>query len=275
MGAAGGLLDSLELEEVGEGRFRAAATGAGQAPVFGGQLLAQSIVAANKVNTGKDIKTIHSVFARAASTEYPVDYEVEVLHAGRAFASASVTARQGDRLCTRSTVLSSASEPDLIRHAAPMPAVPSPDDLPATTGHVVGWDIRIVGEVDLSDPAAVGPAELDIWSRFDVEGNDLLASQELLAYASDGFLIGTAMRPHAGVGHALAHVTISTGVITHTLTFHEPFNAAEWLLMHHSAPFAGAGRTYGRADVYTEDGNLVASFVQDAMIRHMPEGHSR
>ena len=80
------------------------------------------------------------------------------------------------------------------------------------------------------------------------------------------------MRPHAGVGQAQAHVTLSTGVVSHTLTFHEPFAAADWLLLSHHSPYAGRGRSYGRADVFRADGALVASYVQDAMIRPKDAG---
>ena len=116
---------------------------------------------------------------------------------------------------------------------------------------------------------------LDVWSRFTGAPDDAVTSQALLAFASDPFLIGTAMRPHAGVGQAQAHVTLSTGVISHTLTFHEPFSAGQWLLLDHRSPYAGRGRSYGRADVFTAEGQLVASFVQDDMIRAMPSGEPR
>jgi acyl-CoA thioesterase II len=89
----------------------------------------------------------------------------------------------------------------------------------------------------------------------------------MLSYASDGFLIGTAMRPHAGVGQALAHVSISTSVITQSISFHRPFDASEWLLLAHQSPYAGAGRSFGRADVFTRGGALVASYAQENMIR--------
>jgi acyl-CoA thioesterase II len=106
-----------------------------------------------------------------------------------------------------------------------------------------------------------------VWVRFEGAPDDLTTSQALLAYASDGFLIGTAMRPHKGVGQAQAHEALSTGVISHTLTFHDPFRASDWLLLAQASPYAGRGRAYGRADVFSADGRLVASFVQDSMIR--------
>jgi acyl-CoA thioesterase len=269
------LLDVLRLEPVGEGRFRA--RNFGGAPggvVFGGQLLAQTIVAAAAVDPAKEVKSVHTVFARGGSLDAPLDVAVDVMHSGRAFGSVTVTVSQGDRLCTRSLVLLSAAEPDLIRHQTPAPAVGSPADATPSTHGDDWWEIRTVGGVDISDPDAVGPAELYVWTRFPDAPSDLTTSRALLSYATDGFLIGTAMRPHPGVGQALAHVSISTSVITHTLTFHEPFDPGEWLLLAHESPYAGRGRSYGRGTIFTEDGRLVASFVQDNMIRDYPQGQA-
>ena len=274
MAALTDLLQALDLEQVGKSRYRAQNVAGGRGVIFGGQLLAQSIVAAKRDQPGKELKTIHTVFARGGAVDAPVDIDVDVMHSGRAFASATVTMRQGERLCTRSLVLLSAAEPDVIRHADPMPAVDPPERAVAMGDSASAWQVRIVGGVDISDPRAVGPAELNVWTRFHGAPDDLTTSQALLAYATDGFLIGTAMRPHAGIGQSLAHVTLSTGVISHTLTFHEPFAAADWMLLAHRSPYAGRGRTYGRADVFAQDGRLVASFVQDNMVRNLPEDQS-
>ncbi len=262
------LVGVLDLEQVGEGRFRAENFVTGQGGVvFGGQLLAQSIVAASTVDPTKEIKSIHTIFARGGDPDRPLDIEVEAMHIGRALASATVTVRQGERLCTRSLVLLSAVEPDLIRHATPSPGVGLPEDASPIGGEGGFWEIRVVGGVDLSDPDEVGPAELAAWVRFPGAGAKGVIGQALLAYATDGFLIGTAMRPHAGIGQSMAHVSISTSVLSHTLTFHESVDAGEWHLLAHESPYAGRGRTYGRANIFTLDGALVGSFVQDNMIR--------
>ena len=137
------------------------------------------------------------------------------------------------------------------------------------------WELRVVDGVDISDPDAVGPAELFVWSRFPGAETSGATGQALLAYATDGFLIGTAMRPHAGVGQAMSHVSISTSVLSHTLTFHEPIDPGAWHLLAQESPYAGRGRTYGRANVFTEDGRLVASFVQDNMVREIPRPSGR
>lgn len=238
--------------------------------VFGGQLIGQSIVAALVGQDGKTVKTVHTVFARSASAAAPLAITVDRMHAGRTLASSAVTISQGDRLCTRSLVLLSADEPDFIRHADPPPQVPGPDDCAAVSHGLDAWEIRIAGDVDISDPALVGPPELDVWTRFVGAPDDPALSQALLAYVTDGFLIGTAMRPHAGVGQAQAHRTVSTGVLSHTLTFHEPCSAGEWLLLSHRSSYTGRGRCYGRANVFRADGTLVAAFVQDGMIRTLP-----
>ncbi len=267
MVATAAVLAALDLEATGPNQFRGNHAEMGHGVVFGGQLLGQSIVAAAAGHDGKMPKTVHTVFSRAASPDTPMDISVEPIHAGRAFASSTVTTSQGDRVCTKSIVLMTADEADFIRHGDAAPTLSPP---PAAEADGT-WQVQVHGGVDISDPDAVGPAELDVWTRFDGAPGVPLLDQSLLAFATDGFLIGTAMRPHAGVGQAQAHKTVSTGVITHTLTFHEPVMAGDWMLLRHSSPYAGRGRTYGRADVFSTSGVLIASFVQDAMVRPMAD----
>jgi acyl-CoA thioesterase-2 len=267
------LLATFELEPTGERSWRGTSIAfGGGGVVFGGQLLGQSMVAAAAIDPGKDVKSIHTVFARGGSLEVPLDIEADVMQAGRTFASASVTISQDGRICTRSLVLLHAPDQDLIEHQVPPPAGLRPEDA-VPSGHGTDfWEIRNVDGVDIFDPDAVGPAVLNVWTRFNGAPPDPLLNQALLGFASDGFLIGTTMRPHAGVGQALAHRTISTSVITHTLTFHGPVDAGRWMLLCHESPLARAGRSYGRAHVFSEDGVLVASFVQENMIRAFAEG---
>lgn len=271
-------LSLLHLEPLGAGRFRAPNEGdpAARDVVFGGQLLGQMIVAASASTPGKHVRTLHTIFARAARVSAETQLAVEPMHDGRSFASASVTAWQGDRLCARALVLLDAPDPDLIRHAAPAPRVDGPEqatDAGPSPLVFPGAELRIVGGVDTWSPdAPVGPAELFAWLRYRGAPDDVTSNQAILAWGTDGFLIGTAMRPHAGVGQADAHKTLSTGVVGHTLTFHEPFTTRDWLLLAHESPHAGAGRSYGRAQVFTREGRLVASFVQDNMIRAAAPG---
>lgn len=268
-----GFLAAMELEPTGEAAWRAGNMDNPGPVVFGGQILAQTLAAANQSVSDQTVRSLHTVFARSAAVEHPLHIAVETMSAGRSFSSLTVTVSQGDRLCARSLVLTGTDTEDLIRHA-PEPPRSGPEAATATgqgEGAVTSWwETRIVEGVDISDPDAVGPPRLGVWMRFPGAGPDARRGQALAAYASDGFLIGAALRPHAGFGQSLAHVEFNTTVLTHTLSFHEPFSADEWLLLDQEAPYAGRGCSYGRAHVWTADGRLVASFVQDAMIRAFP-----
>jgi acyl-CoA thioesterase-2 len=270
------ILRALELEPEGPGRYRARNAESPNPVVFGGQLLAQAIAAASIGHDDKRVKTLHTVFARAARPDHPIEITVDPMQAGRAFASSTVTMSQGDRLCARSLVLLSAEEPDFIRHADPAPAAVAtpPAGNGAAQGVADGWQMQFVGDVDINTPELVGPPELDVWVRFAGVPDAPVVDQALLAFASDGYLIATAMRPHEGVGQAQAHVTLSTGVITHTITFHERFSAAKWMLLAHHSVYTGHGRAYGSANVFAADGTLVASYVQDGMIRPLDQSRS-
>lgn len=262
----------LNLDPVGRDCYRAQNLPGPSPVVFGGQILAQTVVAASRSFPAKQLKSLHTLFARSASPEQPLEVVVDRFQDGRSFASAGVSIRQGDRHCSRSLALLHDPETDLIRHAVAAPEVPGPEETPGRPGGHPWWELRIVGDVDLQDPDQVGPPELYVWSRFRDGPDDLDTSQALLAFASDGLLIATAMRPHLGIGQAMAHVSISTSVVAQTLSFHEPFDAREWLLLAHRSPYAGRGRSYGEANVFTEDGRLVASYTQENVIRNFPAG---
>jgi acyl-CoA thioesterase-2 len=277
------LLEAFALKPNGEGRFTASSIGDPDLydVVFGGQILAQMILATSAAGPtgGKGIASLHTVFTRAASLRAPLEIDVDTMHDGRSVGSSTITVRQGERLCARGLALHQADGPDLIAHASPPPAVGGPDDAPSGEGTPAaglvapGTEVRIAGGVDTWDPdAPTGPAELAVWVRLPGGGGEEGADpaglgEALLAYATDGFLIGTAMRPHAGLGQAMAHRSVDTGVVTHTLTFHRGVPLGRWLLIAHEGVFAGRGRAYGRASVFDGDGTLLASFVQESLIR--------
>ena len=262
------ILDSLALEQTGESSYRGPSVPSDTRPVvFGGQLMGQMIMAASASLPGQAVRSLHAIFARAGTVTQPVDLDVDVMHSGRALGSLSVTARQGDRLLSRGLLLLDAGEPDLIRHSEPMPAVAGPDQAAASRGGEEGAELRIVDGVDLNTSAVTGPPELNIWARFRHAPAGQAVHQALLSWYTDPFLIAAAMRPHEGIGQGMAHNSVSTGVLTHTLSFHEPADATGWLLMTNRSLVAGHGRTYGTGQVFTRDGLQVASYVQDNMVR--------
>ena len=271
------ILRSLVLEQTGDSQWRAPSVPNEKRPVvMGGQLLGQLILAATAAQPGKQVRSLQTIFARAGSVTAPVELDVATLHSGRTLGTLSVTARQGERLLAPGLALLDAGEPDVIRHQPQMPDVPDADAVPPTQMMVEeGTELRIVGDVDIRATAVTGPAELLVWSRFDADSADQAVHQALLSWWTDPLLIGATMRPHEGFGQKLAHETLSTGVLTHTITFHEEVDASQWHLFTNESVHAGHGRTYGTGNVFARDGRLVASFAQESMIRWFPEGDTR
>jgi len=265
------LPELLQLEDLGEGRYRLpvpAEDPEGRDVVFSGQLLGQMLVASElHGGTDKDAKSIHAVFLRAGSYQKPYELTVEPMLAGRTWASDTVTGWQDGKVMTRATILRSIDDPDLMRHQPPMPDVPKPADLePAPFQAFPGAEVRKVPP----GPDEDGVPVLSVWHRGAATGPTVAANQAVLIWATCGELIGLAMRPHRDqVRIDQAHVSISTGVMGHTVSFHERFDAAEWLLIHQEATYAGRGRINGYGWVFAEDGRLVATFTQDAMARNV------
>jgi len=268
------LVETMRLEPTGANTFRAENYELGErGVVFGGQLIAQLIAAGATVDENKRVKSAHAVFARPVMVADPVELRVDVLQNGRTFGSATTSLWQDGKERARASILLTAVEPDLIRHSSPVPDVTGPEQLTPFNGNS---DVRIVGDIDILDADTTGDPAVDVWFRRSAPievPNPQAVSQGLLAHSSASFLIGAAMRPHAGVGQSAAHAAFSTGIISHTISFHEPIDLAGWHLLCHRSRYAGCGRVYGTGEVFA-DGQLVASFSQEGMVRHFPEGVS-
>jgi acyl-CoA thioesterase len=216
------------------------------------------------------------IFSRAASVHAPLQLEADVTHAGRSFASVTVTARQGGQACARGLLLLDRDTPDLVRHAAALPAVAGPTAAPPYDMGVAGRELRIIGGVYTGDPdCARRPPELYAWLRYREAPAEPYLNQALVAHFTGHLSIATAMRPHPGIGEALAHRTLSTGVLALTISFHEPVRADEWMLYAHESPHAGRGLCYARAQIFAWDGRLLASFSQEGMLRGIEEAAQR
>ncbi|HEY6532782.1 MAG TPA: acyl-CoA thioesterase domain-containing protein [Acidimicrobiales bacterium] len=265
--------DVLQVLPLGGDRYSVVNVGdpAERDVVFGGQVLAQSIVVAALRHPGKKVRTIQTVFARAARVSAALELSAETGHSGRSFASETVTALQDGRLCVRSLVLLDIDDSDVIRHSRAMPEVAGPEDSPPfglVEKVFPGSELRVVGGIDTGDPdLATDAAELHLWTRTRGVPDDEVSNQAVLAYATNGFLVRTALLPHAGLGGNLVHTELSTSVLSHMITFHEPAHMDEWVLLANASPYAGRGRSYGEVDVFSRDGRLLATAVQQNMIR--------
>lgn len=265
-----GLLELFDVQSDGPDHYTAATGIAGddeRQVVEGTQVLAQAIVAVAKRFPDKSVRSAHAVFSRAVLGTAPVELLIDVVHEGRSTATALVTAQQNGKRCITMTLFTDVPSEDVIRHQLPRPQVAPPADAKYSEMPMVGRELRLVDVVDVNSPDEVGPPELYAWLHYEpIPARDDLA-KALIAYFTGHLGISTTMRAHEGIGTSQAHLTVSTAPMTISVSFHEPVRWTGWLLYTHESTQVGAGMSYVRGAVHTEEGELLASFSQDAMIR--------
>ncbi len=264
------LLDLFEPTPDGDNRFLAQTGLAGaddRQVVEGTQVLAQAIVAAAKRFPDKSVRSVYAVFARVVLVGPPVELDVDVVSEGRSTATAVISASQNGKRCITVTVLLDVPSGDVIRHHLPKPDVAAPADAHVSHMPMTGRELRLVDVVDVNSPDEVGPPELHAWLHYDPVPQREDLAKALIAYFTGHLGISTTMRAHEGIGTAQAHLTVSTAPMTVSVSFHEPVQWNGWLLYGHESTQVGAGMSYVRGTVHTEDGELLASFSQDGLIR--------
>lgn len=264
------LIDILRVRPEGGGRFTAPALAdEGRPVVEGSQMLGQAIVAAGTHAPGRRVVSAHMVFFRPADARLPLEFELTEHSSGRSFSTLGVRVIQDGKPRAAGTLLLDVTAPDLIRHIEPAPPAPGPYDSVPYDMSVTGRDLRVVDAAYTDDPQApVGPPVIDAWVRFRGPLDDDPALHAgLLAQFTGHMPIAAALRPHAGIGQAEAHRTISTGINAIALSFHRDVRADQWMRYHHRSTFAGSGMTHADCRAYTEDGDLLASFSVEAMVR--------
>ena len=283
------LIDLLDLEEIEVGLYRARQPDSRLQRVFGGQVLAQALVAATRtVPESRVVHSLHAYFLVAGRTDLPIVYDVEAVRDGGSFSSRRVVARQAGKvifyLSASFHVLEAGFE-----HADPLPEeVPPPEQCPrmsevlakASGRSVSFWeaewgalDVRYVGD---SRPGGSlvdqrHPARARVWVRTD---GDLPADPRLheaaLAFASDLTLLSASTVPHG--------VLIGNGVqaasIDHAMWFHRPFRADEWLLYDQISPSASSALGLSTARLF-QHGALVSDVAQEGLIRPTGPATSR
>ncbi|MGO9032159.1 acyl-CoA thioesterase [Mycobacterium sp.] len=265
-----GLLDLFDVRAKAPDHFSGDTGIAGEDErqvVEGTQVLAQAIVAVAKRFADKSVRSVHAVFSRAVMVGQPVEFDIDVVHEGRSTATAVVGVQQNGRRCITFTAFADVPSADVIRHQLPRPDVVAPADANFSPMPMVGRELRLVDVVDINSPDEVGPPELYAWLHYDpIPTRDDLA-KALIAYFTGHLGISTTMRAHEGIGTSQSHLTVSTAPLTVTVSFHEPVSWSGWLLYTHESTQVGAGMSYVRGAVHTEEGELIASFAQEAMIR--------
>jgi acyl-CoA thioesterase len=268
------LVDLLDVRPDGDFGFVGVAYTDGRRPVVeGSQMLGQAIVAAGRHAPERRVVSANMLFLRGADAGRPLRFELSELSAGRSFTALSVDVLQAGRRCAAGTMLLDATAPEIVRHTVASPDVPSPSACPSLDMGVTGRDIRVVDGAYTNDPdVPAGPPTIDCWVRFAQLPDDPPLHAGLLAQFTGHMSIATALRPHEGIGQSAAHRTLSMGINAINLSFHRAVRADEWMLYHHESTFAGDGMTHAECRVYDEDGDLLASFTVEAMVRPFPGG---
>lgn len=275
------LLQLMELETLELNLFRGESRDIGTSRVFGGQVLAQSIIAASRTVDEGTIHSLHAYFLRAGDAKAPIIYNVERNRDGRSFKSRRVLAIQHGRPIF-TLAASFQLQQEGLEHQFEMPDVPMPEDLSSEfnipedkLGQVPPllrrwflrtgpFDFRPVKKVDVFNPHPQAP-KLDIWFRLSqkIDVPDLM-HRALMAYASDFHLVGTAILPH-GISYLQDDLVMAS--LDHAMWFHRPARVDDWLLYSCDSPSSSGGRGLARGSIYDRSGRLVASAAQEAMIR--------
>ncbi|NUU22732.1 MAG: hypothetical protein HOV68_14640 [Streptomycetaceae bacterium] len=262
------LMDALDVAEHAPGRFRARNIVSRIPTTLGSQVLAQTVLVAERTVPGMAVQSVQGVFPRGGVAAEPVGIDVEVVQSGRALATVAVTFQQEGREHSRSLVMLSRDEPDFLRHQRPLPGdVPGPEECAELPVAMLPWEVRTYGGADALAPGLAGPAALDVWMRCTKVPDTPSLSRALLAYGTEGFLGPVAMRPYPSAEIAARGGKGTSVMLAQNITFHEPFSMHDWLLLRCESVYAGRSRMHGRIHVFGQDGRLVASVSADGLMR--------
>lgn len=276
------LVAALKLEKLEENLFRGPRASIGWQRVFGGQVLGQALSAAcQTVDPARGIHSLHGYFLLAGDPAHEIIYDVERIRDGGSFTTRRVKAIQhGGVIFIMSASFHRAEEG--FEHQTCMPEVPAPETLAGVAELMdrfkaqvpektrAFWQRENPVEMRLTDTARYtdskrGPAAQAIWIRANGSlPDDPVIHRAFLAYASDFTLLDTALIPH---GRVLFDPELQLASLDHAMWFHRSFRADDWLLYVQDSPTAGGARGFCRGTIYGRNGKLVASTVQEGLMR--------
>ncbi len=275
------LLALLDLEAIEVNIFRGLSPKDRSQRVFGGQVLAQALVAANRTVEDRLAHSLHAYFILPGDPKAPILYEVDRSRDGASFTTRRVVAIQHGRPIFNMAVSYHIQE-DGLEHQFPMPDVPPPESLPpevevrkALAEKVPEKDRywilrdRPIEQRDVEPRdwlrSEKSPPFQHIWTKADGKlPDDPKLHQCILAYASDMALLDTCLLPH-GINWNSGKLIMAS--LDHAMWFHGPFRADEWLLFAHDSPVSRGARGFNRGSVFTRGGKLVASTAQEGLMR--------
>jgi acyl-CoA thioesterase-2 len=276
------LVDLLALERIDRDLFRGKSQDLGWGAIFGGQVFGQALsAAAHTVPSERTVHSAHGYFIRAGELKTPIIYEVDRLRDGKSFSTRRVVGLQeGEAIF--SLAASFQVEEVGLEHQDAMPPVPAPESLRSEAEMALAFadflpeSVRAraamprpveVRPVEFRNPFAptVQPPARRLWYRMiDRLPDDPALHRYLLAYISDFSFLSTALDPH-GVSFMTPGLQIAS--IDHAIWFHRAFRVDEWLLYDIESPSAAGARGIVRGRFFDRTGRLVASTVQEGLIR--------
>ncbi|WP_212909995.1 acyl-CoA thioesterase II [Streptomyces sp. TS71-3] len=284
--ALGSLLDLLDLERIEEDIFRGQSRSAVVPRVFGGQVAAQALVAAGRtVPDDRDAHSLHAYFLRAGDPGAPIVYTVDRIRDGRSFTTRRVVAVQHGQPIFHLSASFQTYE-DGLDHQAGMPDAPDPESLPTAQEMLpryadrflapsvvdrmlearAGVDLRYVDPPPYATVGQQREARSQVWFRTDGKlADDHLLHVCLATYVSDMTLLDSVLLAHGRGGWTTGDVVGAS--LDHAMWFHRPFRADEWLLYDQQSPSAHGGRGLGQARIYTQDGQLAITVIQEGVMR--------
>ena len=267
----------LDLEPIELDMFRGRTPARGGGRIFGGQVVAQALAAAYRTIEGRLCHSLHSYFIRAGDPSIPILYKVERARDGASFTTRRVIAIQHGRQIFNLSASFQVPETGFV-HQAEAPSAPDPESLlneeqlraldprPRDDDRKP-WpiELRPVDPGPRHPVVARGP-EYSLWFRARTDtGDDIATNQCVLAYASDMSLMDSSLRPHAVDWD---DGRLQAASLDHALWFHEPCRFSDWHLYVQDSPSASGARGFNRGAIYSQDGRLVASAAQEALIRY-------
>ncbi len=275
------LVDLLDLEIIEVNLFRGISPNDSWQRVFGGQVIGQALVAAGRTVEDRLAHSLHAYFLRPGDPKTPIIYEVDRIRDGKSFTTRRVVAIQHGRPIFSMSVSFQIDEGGL-EHQFDMPDVPGPEGLKTEQELRVEmaekipesfrdhWtrprpiETRPVTPRDFMTPGSSEPVQ-HIWLKAPTKlPDDPTLQQCVLAYASDLTLLDTCLLPH---NISWWNKNLQSASLDHAIWYHHPFRADEWLLYSQDSPAASGARGFNRGSIYSRDGRLVASVVQEGLIR--------
>ena len=275
----------LELEQIEQGLYRGQSWDLGFRALYGGQVLGQSVMAAyNTIEDDRRIHSFHSYFLLPGDASKPVVFDVENVRDGKSFSARRVRAIQNGRTIFYMTASFQKPEKGLTHQFAKPPSMPEPSevssDIEFYEDNIAKLSTRMKNALPYHRPVDIRTMEKahsfnavkrDPKRQLWIKGRDALndtvkLNQACLAYASDYHFLSTSLQAH---GLAVQDKSLRMATIDHAMWFHQPFRFDDWLIYEMESPFSGNGRALVQGKIFNKEGVLVASSVQEGLLRQV------